>query len=55
MICTLVKVDDAEAWKISFQQSSGFFQELKMTPLGTYGPINQTFSQLFYCSDPAKK
>jgi len=23
-------------WKISFQQSSCFFQELKMTPLGTY-------------------
>jgi len=42
-----VKIDDAEAWKISFQKSSRFFQKLKMTPLGTYGPINLTFSQLF--------
>jgi len=47
IICAFVEIDDAEAWKISFQQSSGFFQELKMTPLGTYGSINLTFSHLF--------
>jgi len=44
IICTFVKIDDAEAWKISFQQSSSFFQKLIMTPLGTCGPINLTFS-----------
>jgi len=34
---------DAEAWKISCQQSSGFIQELKTTPLTEYfRPINLT-------------
>jgi len=33
IICKFVKIDHVEAWKISYQQSSGFFQELKTTPL----------------------
>jgi len=31
-----VKIDHAEAWKISYQKSSSFFQELKTTPLKEY-------------------
>jgi len=31
-ICKFVEKGHGEAWKISFKQLSGFFQELKMTP-----------------------
>jgi len=37
----LLKVDHAEAWKMSNQQLSDFFQQLKTTPLTEY--INPTF------------
>jgi len=33
IICNLVKIDHTETWKISYQQSSGISQELKMAPL----------------------
>jgi len=40
-----VKIDHAETWKISYQQSSGIFQKLKTTPLTDYyKSINPTFN-----------
>jgi len=40
----LLKIDHSETRKISYQQSSGFFQELKTTPITVYfRPINVTF------------
>jgi len=40
-----IKIGHAEAWKFSQQQSSGFFQELKRTPLPEYRkPINLTLN-----------
>ena len=48
IICKFIKVDHAEAWKISNQQPPGFFQELKPTPLAEYfRPINLRFNELF--------
>jgi len=36
VICSCVKIDHAQAWKISYQPSSVFSQELKTTPLTEY-------------------
>jgi len=36
-----MKIDHAEAWKISYQESSEVFQKLETTPLTEYfRPIN---------------
>jgi len=56
---SLLKIDHAEAWKILYQQSSGFFPELTTRKLTKYfGSINLTFNQyissrviLQYCSN----
>jgi len=56
IICKFIKIDHAEAWKMSYQQTSGFFQELKTTPLAEYfRAINLKLNELFYCSVPAMK
>jgi len=48
MICKFIKIDHAEAWKMSYQPSSGYFQELKTTPhTEHFRPINLTFIWLF--------
>jgi len=52
-----VKIDHAETWKISYQQSSGIFQKLKTTPLERI-IINQSIQHsinYFYRTVPAKK
>jgi len=56
IICKFIKIDHTEAWKMSYQQTSGFFQELKTTPLAEYfRAFNLKLNELFYCSVPAMK
>ena len=55
IVYEFVKIDHDKAWKISYQQSSGFAQELKTTPFTKYfTSINLTFNY-FHGSVPAKK
>jgi len=43
----VIKIDDAEAWNISYQQSSGFSLKLETTPLKEYfRAINLTLSEV---------